>query len=130
MVYNTQSYWVSGLCPSSGILNTRKLNVSKAGCLSILRLGERHNYFVSSVEVLFVCYTFLLQLTRFLLSNGVSFLLALESVLFTETMGGVDTECWCCSQRQWSRHFHWTCSYITTPTERPVCVCPLDLWAR
>jgi hypothetical protein len=24
MVYNTQNYWVSGLCPSSGILNTRK----------------------------------------------------------------------------------------------------------
>jgi hypothetical protein len=23
-VYNTQNYWVSGLCPSSRILNTRK----------------------------------------------------------------------------------------------------------
>jgi hypothetical protein len=24
MVYNTQNYWVSELCPSFGILNTRK----------------------------------------------------------------------------------------------------------
>jgi hypothetical protein len=28
MVYNIQNYWVSGLCPSSGILSTRK-NVSE-----------------------------------------------------------------------------------------------------
>jgi hypothetical protein len=28
MVYNTQNYWVSGLRPSSGILNTRKRNIS------------------------------------------------------------------------------------------------------
>jgi hypothetical protein len=27
MVYNTQNYWVSGLHPSSGILNTRKHNI-------------------------------------------------------------------------------------------------------
>jgi hypothetical protein len=26
MVYKTQNYWVSGLCTSSGILNTRKHN--------------------------------------------------------------------------------------------------------
>jgi hypothetical protein len=26
MVYNTQNYWVFGLCPSSGILETRKHN--------------------------------------------------------------------------------------------------------
>jgi hypothetical protein len=24
MVYNTQNYWLSGFCPLSGILNTRK----------------------------------------------------------------------------------------------------------
>jgi hypothetical protein len=29
MVYNTQNYRVSGLCPSSGIPNTRKRNVQK-----------------------------------------------------------------------------------------------------
>jgi hypothetical protein len=37
LVYNTQKYWVPGLCPSSGILNTRKHNVSENGYLSILR---------------------------------------------------------------------------------------------
>jgi hypothetical protein len=31
------SYWVSGLCPSSGILNTRERNVSETGSISILR---------------------------------------------------------------------------------------------
>jgi hypothetical protein len=29
MVYNAQNYLVSGLCPSSGILETRKHNVSE-----------------------------------------------------------------------------------------------------
>jgi hypothetical protein len=29
MMYNTQDYTVSELCPSSGILNTRKHNVSE-----------------------------------------------------------------------------------------------------
>jgi hypothetical protein len=37
MVFNTQNYWVSGLCPSSGILNTRKHNVSETGSVSVLR---------------------------------------------------------------------------------------------
>jgi hypothetical protein len=32
-------YWVSGLCPSSGILNTRK-HVSKTGSVSVLKWGE------------------------------------------------------------------------------------------
>jgi hypothetical protein len=31
MVYNTQKYWVSGLCASSGILNRRKYNVLETG---------------------------------------------------------------------------------------------------
>jgi hypothetical protein len=30
MVYNTQNYWVFGLCPSSGILETRKHTVSES----------------------------------------------------------------------------------------------------
>jgi hypothetical protein len=37
MVYNTQNYWVFGLFPSSGILQTRKHNVSKTVSLSVLR---------------------------------------------------------------------------------------------
>jgi hypothetical protein len=32
MVYNTQNYWVFGLCPLSSILETRKHNVSETGC--------------------------------------------------------------------------------------------------
>jgi hypothetical protein len=32
-----QSYWVSGLCPSSGIVNIRKHNVSGTVSVSILR---------------------------------------------------------------------------------------------
>jgi hypothetical protein len=33
----SQKYWVSGLCPSSGIQNTRKHNVSETGFVSVLR---------------------------------------------------------------------------------------------
>jgi hypothetical protein len=32
-----QNYWVLGLCPSSGILETRKHNVSETGSVSVLR---------------------------------------------------------------------------------------------
>jgi hypothetical protein len=32
MVYNTQNYWVFGLCPSSGVIKTRKHDVSETGC--------------------------------------------------------------------------------------------------
>jgi hypothetical protein len=35
-----QNYWVFGLRPSSGILETRKHNVSETGSVSVLRLGE------------------------------------------------------------------------------------------
>jgi hypothetical protein len=31
MMYNTRNYWVFGLCPSSGILETRKRDVSETG---------------------------------------------------------------------------------------------------
>jgi hypothetical protein len=34
MVFNTQNYWVSGLCPLSRILNTRKQNISGTGSVS------------------------------------------------------------------------------------------------
>jgi hypothetical protein len=33
------NYWGFGLCPSSGILETRKHNISKTGFISVLRLG-------------------------------------------------------------------------------------------
>jgi hypothetical protein len=50
MVYDKQDHWVSGLCPWSGILNTRKHNVSKAGSVSILRCGEEDAYSVGSLR--------------------------------------------------------------------------------
>jgi hypothetical protein len=37
--YYSQNYWISGLCPSSGILKTKKHNVSETGSVSVLR-GE------------------------------------------------------------------------------------------
>jgi hypothetical protein len=33
----TLNHWVSGLCPSSGILNTGKHNVSETESISVLR---------------------------------------------------------------------------------------------
>jgi hypothetical protein len=39
MVYNTQNYWVWGLCPAPGILETRKHKVSVTGSVSVLRGG-------------------------------------------------------------------------------------------
>jgi hypothetical protein len=39
MLYNTLNYWVFGLFPSSGILGTRKHDISETGSVSILRCG-------------------------------------------------------------------------------------------
>jgi hypothetical protein len=36
MVYDTQDYWVSGLCPVSRILNNGKHNISETGSVSVL----------------------------------------------------------------------------------------------
>jgi hypothetical protein len=47
MVYNTQNYWVSGLCLSLGIPNTRKHDVSETDPVSetlyFLVFGIPHN---------------------------------------------------------------------------------------
>jgi hypothetical protein len=42
MVYNTQRYWVFGLCPSSGFFlnNNEKHKVSETGSVSVLRWGK------------------------------------------------------------------------------------------
>jgi hypothetical protein len=37
-----QIYWVLGLCPSSGILETRKHNLPETGSVSVLRWEGRH----------------------------------------------------------------------------------------
>jgi hypothetical protein len=34
---NCENYWVFGLCPSSGIVETRKHYVSETGSVSVLR---------------------------------------------------------------------------------------------
>jgi hypothetical protein len=36
MMYDTQNYWGSGLCQSSGILKTIKCDVSETGSVSVL----------------------------------------------------------------------------------------------
>jgi hypothetical protein len=40
MVYNTQNYWVFELFPSSGILETRKHDVSFSLCIFLLSPAE------------------------------------------------------------------------------------------
>jgi hypothetical protein len=37
IVYNTQNYWVFGLCTSFSILKTREHNISETGSVSFLR---------------------------------------------------------------------------------------------
>jgi hypothetical protein len=34
---HSQNYWISGLCPMSGILNTRKHDIPETGSVSIFR---------------------------------------------------------------------------------------------
>jgi hypothetical protein len=43
MLHNTQNYCVFVRCPSYGILNTRKHNVSETGSDSILKRRETHS---------------------------------------------------------------------------------------
>jgi hypothetical protein len=50
MVYNTSNHWVSGFYPSSGILRTRKQNVSDTGCVSVLKRREGVTYSVGSLK--------------------------------------------------------------------------------
>jgi hypothetical protein len=48
----SQNYWGSGLCPSSGILKTRKYVISETGTLSVLGGWEEGTYSVGSLEEL------------------------------------------------------------------------------
>jgi hypothetical protein len=48
MVHNTQNYCVFGLCPSSGILETRKHNASETGSVSVLSWGGEDTYLVDN----------------------------------------------------------------------------------
>jgi hypothetical protein len=45
---STQSYWIYGLCPSSGILNTRKQNVLETGSVSVFTRGEGDTSYIGS----------------------------------------------------------------------------------
>jgi hypothetical protein len=40
-LHNTQNYWVFGLSPSSGIIETRKHDVSETGSVSVFRWGGK-----------------------------------------------------------------------------------------
>jgi hypothetical protein len=46
----SQNYCVPGLCPSYGILNARKHDVSESGSLSVLRGREGDTYCVGSLK--------------------------------------------------------------------------------
>jgi hypothetical protein len=50
MIYNTPEYWVSGICPLSGILNTGKHNVSETGSVSFIRCEGGDTYSVGHLE--------------------------------------------------------------------------------
>jgi hypothetical protein len=43
-IHYTQNHWVFVLCPSSGILNTRKQNVLETGSVCVFRRGEAYTY--------------------------------------------------------------------------------------
>jgi hypothetical protein len=47
---NKQNRWVCELCPSPGIVNTRKHNVSETGSVSDFRRGEGNIYSAGSVS--------------------------------------------------------------------------------
>jgi hypothetical protein len=62
MVYNTQDYWVFGLCPASGILNNiKEHNVSETGS------GRQKMVSQHEVLQLILCIVFhgLISLARF-----------------------------------------------------------------
>jgi hypothetical protein len=47
-LYDSQNYWVSGLCPSSGIRITRKHNVLETVSVSVLKWREGDTYLIES----------------------------------------------------------------------------------
>jgi hypothetical protein len=50
MVHDAQNYWVSKLCPSSGILKTKKHDVSETASVFVLRPGEGDTSSVGSLK--------------------------------------------------------------------------------
>jgi hypothetical protein len=52
MVYTTQNLWVSGPCPSSGILNTRKHNVTETGSVFVFSWGGNTHNLLGPLEKL------------------------------------------------------------------------------
>jgi hypothetical protein len=50
MVYNTQDYWVFGLCPSFGFLKISNEHISVTGSVSILKWGVKDAYSVGSIR--------------------------------------------------------------------------------
>jgi hypothetical protein len=57
MVYNTQNYWVFGLCLASGILKTREHNVSETGLFLEYRTktkSKRQTLYSTSLFLLYI----------------------------------------------------------------------------
>jgi hypothetical protein len=50
LVYSTRNLWVSRLCPSIGVLNTRKHNVSETGFLFAFEWQQRDTYLLGPLE--------------------------------------------------------------------------------
>jgi hypothetical protein len=49
-ITDCQNYWVFGLCPPSGIVETRKRNVSETGSVSVLGWSGEDTYSVGSLR--------------------------------------------------------------------------------
>jgi hypothetical protein len=45
-----QNHWICGHCPSSGVINIRKYNVSETGSVSVFRWGEEDTNSVGSLR--------------------------------------------------------------------------------
>jgi hypothetical protein len=50
MVYNTQNYWVVGLCPSSGIVETRNITFRKLDLFPSSGEGGEDTYSLGSFK--------------------------------------------------------------------------------
>jgi hypothetical protein len=61
---DTQNYWLCGPCLWSGILNTRKHNVSETGSLSVLRWREGDTYCVGTTGPVIEVSSFLTDPTE------------------------------------------------------------------
>jgi hypothetical protein len=77
MVYDAQNYWDSGLCPSSGILNTRKHNLPEIRSVFLFRSEEGDIYssgFLRKSYPQSLTHSFHLRMERVTVSETLCFL--------------------------------------------------------